>query len=192
MSVIEDIFGLFAAKGDCRYGHEAVSQTEHALQAAALAEAQHAPDSLVLAALLHDVGHLLANASLHARTSHERVGQAWLARFLGPEVTEPVRLHVDAKRYLCAVDPSYRSNLSPASLRSLEIQGGSFKRSEAREFQENPYHREAVWLRHIDDRAKQKDLVVPGFAHYAERLETAVLKRHLDGALNVRAAASCY
>ena len=110
MQIVEEILDLFATKGASAYHGEAVSQAEHALQAADLAEQEGSPDALVVAALLHDVGHLLdgQDEDLAIRGvdgRHEEAGGAWLSRHFGPEVIEPIRLHVAAKRYLCAVDP---------------------------------------------------------------------------------------
>src|SRR5262249_50966907 len=127
--VADTVADFFARSGGELYLGEPVTQREHALQCASLAERSGAPQALVIAALLHDLGHLL-----HTRPEspadggvdglHEVVGQRWLSRFFGPEVTEPVRLHVDAKRYLCATDPEYLNALSPASRQSLALQGG--------------------------------------------------------------------
>jgi [1-hydroxy-2-(trimethylamino)ethyl]phosphonate dioxygenase len=131
---------------------------------------------VIVAALLHDIGHLvhgmgedIAGRGLDAR--HEDAGEAWLARHFPPEVTEPVKLHVAAKRYLCRIDRAYLSQLSPASLHSLALQGGAFTEEEAREFEEHPYHREASRLRRWDDRAKTPGLVVPDLEHYRPVLE---------------------
>src|SRR5215472_16930409 len=109
MSPVDEIFELFSTRGSAAYFGEPVSQREHALQAAHLAETEGAVDSLVVAALLHDIGHLLHDlpediADQGADAHHEDVGHDWLARYFGPEITEPVRLHVEAKRYLCQVD----------------------------------------------------------------------------------------
>jgi predicted HD phosphohydrolase len=120
MTVIDRIFHLFAVAGQGAYFGEAVSQMEHALQAAHLAESSGAADALVVAALLHDVGHLLhglgEDAAERGIARHERGGADWLARHFVPAVVAPVRLHVDAKRYLCAADPDYLASLSPASV----------------------------------------------------------------------------
>src|SRR5690349_10889305 len=131
MDVVDTIAGLFASRGQALYFGEAVSEAEHALQAAHLAEREGAGDDLVAAALLHDIGHLLhglgedvADRGVDGR--HEVAGHAWLARWFAPAVAEPVRLHVAAKRYLCATDPAYLARLSPASRQSLELQGGPF------------------------------------------------------------------
>lgn len=179
MNVVDEIVSLFEHQGETSYFGESVSQAEHALQAAYLAEQEGAPDALVVAALLHDVGHLLhgqgegvAERGVDAR--HEVVGEEWLARRFGPEVTEPVRLHVAAKRYLCAVEPDYAEELSPASARSLALQGGPMTPEEVHDFEQNRYFYDAVRLRRWDDRAKVPGLEVPGLAHYLKRLAAAV------------------
>jgi len=123
MNVVDEICDLFATKGHAAYVGEPVSQLEHALQAAHHAEQAGASDALVVAALLHDIGHLVhklpEDAADHGiDTRHEQLGQAWLARSFGPAVTEPIRLHVPAKRYLCATDADYVAHLSAASVQS--------------------------------------------------------------------------
>lgn len=185
MPIVEEILDLFAKKGAAAYHGEDVSQEEHALQAAALAEREGSPDALVVAALLHDVGHLLdgqdedlAERGLDGR--HEEAGCAWLSRHFGPEVTEPIRLHVAAKRYLCAVDPSYLDGLSRASRLSLKVQGGPMDAVEVAEFERNAYYRDAVRLRHWDDTAKVAGLAVPGPSHYRSRLEAAASRPNGD------------
>jgi [1-hydroxy-2-(trimethylamino)ethyl]phosphonate dioxygenase len=176
MQIVEEILELFATRGAAAYHGEAVSQEEHALQAADLAEREGAPDSLIVAALLHDVGHLLDGQDEGLATRgvdgrHEEAGCAWLSRHFGPEVTEPIRLHVAAKRYLCAVDPTYLAGLSPASRLSLKLQGGPMTPAEVAEFEADASFRAAVRLRHWDDTAKVPGLAVPGPSHYRARLE---------------------
>jgi gamma-butyrobetaine dioxygenase len=175
MTVIDQIGDLFARRGAAAYHGEAVSQAEHALQAADIAEREGATDDLVVAALLHDIGHLLEgqDEDLAARGvdgRHEAAGSAWLARHFSPNVTEPIRLHVAAKRYLCAVDPSYCDGLSPASRLSLSLQGGHMTGQEIAEFETNPAHANAVQLRRWDDAAKVPGADVPGLGHYRDRL----------------------
>jgi phosphonate degradation associated HDIG domain protein len=182
MTTVDEIFALFASRGGGAYFGEPVSQQEHALQTAWQAEQEGATDALVVAALLHDIGHLahglpenIAERGVDAR--HEDVGEAWLASRFGAEVTEPVKLHVAAKRYLCAVDAAYAAQLSPASVRSLALQGGPFTADELREFQKHRYNREAVRLRRWDDLAKVPGLAVPGLEHYRARLEAVARER---------------
>ena len=124
------------------------------------------------------MGHLLDGQDEDLATRgidghHEEAGSAWLARHFGPEVIEPIRLHVAAKRYLCAVDPAYLAGLSPASRLSLSVQGGPMDAEERAAFEANPYHRDALRLRHWDDTAKVPGLDVPGLGHYRDRLEAA-------------------
>ena len=171
MSILKQIQELFRTKGDSLYGGEAVTQQEHALQAALLAEQAQASQAQIIAALLHDVGHLLHELPDDAPDEgvddrHEILGQCWLEKYFGPEVTEPVRLHVDAKRYLCTVEQNYHDTLSPPSILSLKLQGGPFNESEVQAFESNPYFREAVALRHWDDEAKIVDLPTPDVTHF--------------------------
>jgi phosphonate degradation associated HDIG domain protein len=181
LEAIDEILQLFETRGSAAYLGEPVSQREHALQAAHLAEVEGASDALVVASLLHDIGHLIGpdqdNPAEHGVDAfHEEKGCAWLARHFGPEVSEPVRLHVIAKRYLCAVDPGYRRLLSPASIRSLELQGGTLTLEEIQRFEANPFHRGAVRLRRWDDNAKIPDLQVPVVKHYTAKLQRVLVR----------------
>jgi predicted HD phosphohydrolase len=128
VSVADEIFAIYSARGSAAYFGEPVSVTEHGLQAAHFAQLEQAPPQLVIAALLHDIGHLVVECpdDIEEWTSdahHERVGSGWLAKRFGPEVSEPVRLHVPAKRYLCATRAAYLKKLSPASVVTLKLQG---------------------------------------------------------------------
>ena len=179
MPLIDAVFRLFAERGSGLYFGEAVTETEHALQSAHLAETANAPPTLVAAALLHDVGHLLhglgedaAERGIDGR--HEDVGAAWLSKHFGPAVADPVRLHVAAKRFLCAVNPGYLDGLSPASRRSLELQGGPFSSEEQAAFRTEPHWEAAVALRRWDDAAKVPGLAVPAVEHYRSCLEAAL------------------
>jgi len=176
MSIADTVMNLLAGPGRKSYLGERVSQAEHALQAAWLAEQDGASDSLVVSALLHDVGHLVlgtseASAERERDAHHEVAGADWLARHFGPEVAEPAALHVAAKRYLCAVDPAYFRGLSEASKQSLAVQGGAMSPAEAAEFECDPHYALAVRLRHWDDAAKIPGLDVPGPEHYRARIE---------------------
>lgn len=155
MDRVAEIIDLFETKGAEQYGGEAVTQLEHALQSAALAEAESGVPSLIAAALLHDVGHLLAKTGNDDRDDkHEDIGWGYLKSRFQPVVTEPIRLHVPAKRYLCSVDDAYFGILSPASVRTLELQGGRLSRHDAAEFARGQFASDAVSLRRWDDRAK--------------------------------------
>lgn len=162
---------IFQGRATRRYGLSAVNQLQHALQAAALAEAEAAPPATVLAALLHDVGHMIHDlgedpASRGVDDEHEQRGADWLAERFSPAVSEPVRLHVAAKRYLCAVEPDYFATLSADSVRSLALQGGPMSADEIAAFRTNPMHAEAVRLRRCDEAAKDPHAATPDFDHF--------------------------
>jgi phosphonate degradation associated HDIG domain protein len=155
-----------------QYGGEAVSQLEHALQCAWLAEQAGSSPELITACLLHDIGHLLdpkaATAEGRQRDlQHEELGWRYLKLQFGPEVAEPVLLHVPAKRYLCFSNPAYWAELSPVSKHTLELQGGPFNSEEAARFLENSFARDGVQLRTWDDLAKVPGLETPDLAHFA-------------------------
>jgi len=180
MNATAEIVNLFEKRGASAYLGEPVSQLEHARQAAFYAEQEKASRYLVVAALVHDIGHLLEDVpkeiterGVDAR--HEEIGEAWLKKRFGPEVYEPVRLHVAAKRYLCATDRSYLDQLSPASVLSLKLQGGPMSQAELTEFEKQRLFREAVQLRRWDDLAKVKGAKVPALEHYLEDIEKVLL-----------------
>ena len=180
--VVEEILALYASRGSAAYAPERVSQTEHALQTARQAMAAHAPEPLVAAALLHDVGHLLFDLDEATLAEHEIDGQheargaAFLGRYFRPEVVRPVGLHVAAKRYLCAVEPGYVDQLSPASAHSLVLQGGPFTPRKISVFERRVGAREAVALRRWDETAKVPGLRVPGLDSYRPLLEACLLE----------------
>lgn len=175
-SAADAVTGLLESAGAQDYLGEPVTVIEHLLQAAFLAEADGAPPALVAAALLHDVGHLLdasgqaqlSGAELMAGADNHHASRAaqWLAGWFGPEVTEPVRLHVAAKRYLCGTDPGYHELLSPASRHTLSVQGGPMGQQEARQFAAGPFARQAVRVRRWDDHAKQPGVGHQGLGHF--------------------------
>jgi phosphonate degradation associated HDIG domain protein len=176
VSIVDEVVELFARRGGEAYFGEPVSQLEHALQTAFQAEQEGAPDDLIAAALLHDVGHLLSKlpedvADRGVDGRHERIGAKWLSRHFPAPVTEPIRLHVAAKRYLCSVDGEYKRRLSAASIQSLALQGGPMSDDEVREFEASPYARESVRLRRWDDLAKIVGLKTSGLAQYRSLLE---------------------
>lgn len=184
-SVLETIRELFETRGSSMYSGEPVTQTEHGLQAAWAAENEGASDSLVAAALLHDVGHLLHEfgedcADEGVDDRHEALGAEWLSKHFGPEVVEPVRLHVPAKRYLCAVDAAYREQLSPASVLSLRLQGGPFSTREVEAFRSHPHFRAAIRLRGWDESAKVEGLATPPLAHFLEAVARVALQQPLS------------
>ena len=176
---VAEVLDLYERLGEDPYD-EMVSQLAHALQSAAQAEEAGAADTLVAAALLHDVGHLLdldrrpgaAGAGLlDVDLRHEDTGAAWLRPLFPPEVTAPVALHVRAKRYLCAVDPGYRDQLSEGSVRSLALQGGPMDAEEVARFEALASCEGAVRLRRWDDAAKVVGAPTPALAGYLALLE---------------------
>jgi phosphonate degradation associated HDIG domain protein len=169
--LIDEIFRVFREYGAEEYLGERVSMTEHMLQSAYAAEQDGAPPQLIAAALLHDYGHFIHEFPADAAedgidTQHEEVAHAFLSEHFGPEIAEPIRMHVAAKRYLCATDPSYLNELSPASAHSLNLQGGPYSPAEVAEFEMSPYARDAVRLRRYDDIGKVEGLETPDLEHY--------------------------
>jgi phosphonate degradation associated HDIG domain protein len=175
---VDDIIGLLQVQGAAQYGREAVSQQQHARQCAHLAERAGAERELVAAALLHDLGHLLATRAPAAAPAsgaddlHQYLALPFLRGVFPEAVLEPIRMHVDAKRYLCHVDADYWAGLSPASQRSLLVQGGPFPAEEAAAFLMQPFAADAVALRRWDDGAKDPAAKPPGLAHYRSVLES--------------------
>jgi len=179
MSTADRIMEILEMNGAAQYGDEAVSQLQHALQCAHLAECSGAPDSLVVAALLHDIGHLIHKLGEDAAARgiddrHEALGRKYLARWFGEDVTAPIGLHVDAKRWLCAADPAYFDTLSPASVRSLELQGGPFSEAEAAAFIAQPHAQDALAVRRWDEQAKDPGALTPGLERYRRCIEASI------------------
>jgi phosphonate degradation associated HDIG domain protein len=171
---VAELAELFDRLGGLRYGED-VSQLEHALQTAHHAKADGAPPELVAAALLHDVGHMMQKAGENAAdlgidTRHEHISAGYLARAFGPEVTEPIRLHVAAKRYRVAIDPAYLERLSKASLQSLALQGGPMSSEEVAAFLADPASDAALRLRGYDEAGKDVDAEVADFESYRDLL----------------------
>jgi phosphonate degradation associated HDIG domain protein len=179
-SFVADVLGLYDRLGHLHYGED-VSQAEHAVQTAHHAAADGAPASLIAASLLHDVGHLLQKAGEDAAdrgldTRHEHIGAGYLARGFGPEVTNPVRLHVAAKRFLALREPAYSQGLSQASLQSLVLQGGPMSEAQAEAFLAEPGASEALRLRRYDELGKVVGAVPAEVASYAPLLMELVVK----------------
>ena len=180
--VVDQLAKLFAEQGQSEYLGEPVTQAEHMLQAAACAEAASASDPLIAAALLHDVGHFTSEISGHDLMSgtdnrHSHAGADWLAAWFPEAVTEPVRMHVAAKRYLCAVEPSYFDLLSEASVYTLQVQGGPMNDTEVADFERGGYAEGAVALRRWDEAAKDPNAHVPDFDYYRPLLERLIEAR---------------
>lgn len=159
---------LFAGPGARDYLGEPVTIGIHMRQAGALAAAAGAGRPLVAAALLHDIGHLRRETD----SRHGDAGAQWLSQWFGAEVTEPVRLHVAAKRYLCATEPGYLERLSAESVRTLALQGGPMTAERAAGFEALPFAADAVAVRRWDDEAKDPEVTPPDFAHFEALLKT--------------------
>jgi len=178
---------LFDSEGGRDYLGEQVSMAQHMLQAGAAARRAGASPELVVAAAVHDVGHftgVLTGRELMQGSDnhHEEVAAGWLGRWFGPAVTEPVRLHVLAKRYLCAVDPDYEEQLSEASRYTMSVQGGPMSPEEAGAFARHPYAREATELRRYDDLGKDPAAPALALADFRDDIE------HLDRTVSPRRA----
>jgi len=177
---VASICQLLEARGDHRLPLASVTVLQHALQTAWLAEQAGASESLVSACLLHDIGHLLetpATQDAEKHLSHGPRAAASLAGLFGPAVTDPIRLHVDAKRYLCYSHPGYALSLTVYASRSLERQGGAFTPEEARAFMREPHAVDAVNLRLWDDKAQSASMTTPSLAHFAATLRTLVIPK---------------
>jgi gamma-butyrobetaine dioxygenase len=170
MTGAEAIAELFAGPGARDYMGEQVSMGVHMRQAGALAEAAGAAGPLVAAALLHDIGHLRNETD----SRHGDAGAQWLSQWFGEAVTEPVRLHVAAKRYLCAAQAGYLGLLSDESVRTLALQGGPMTAQQAAAFEALPFAQDAVAVRRWDDEAKDPAVTPPEFSHFEALLSTLV------------------
>ena len=179
---LNDVEALFRRHGHAQYDGEPVTQLEHALQTAHLAEQSDAGDPLVTACLLHDLGHLLNHQGETPTLrgiddTHQYFALPFLRGLFPSGVLDAIKLHVDAKRYLCKVDAGYYERLSADSKRSLALQGGVFDESGAAAFLALPGARDAVMLRHWDDLAKQAGLATPTLAHFLDRAASCALVR---------------
>jgi phosphonate degradation associated HDIG domain protein len=186
-NIVEFIADIFERRGAESYLGEPVTMSEHMLQGAWLAEKDGAPEELVAAALLHDIGHYTSEFGTYSPDDvedkhHDEAGGEVLAPFFPPVIVECVRLHVSAKRYLCATDPTYFSKLSPASVHTLSLQGGPMSADEVAEFRRNPFHEEAVRVRIWDEGGKVANMKTRAFRDYVPLLERVVRKFAADKA----------
>jgi predicted HD phosphohydrolase len=179
-SILPFLEDIMRRRGAESYLGEDVTMAEHMLQAAFFAEQQRAPPELVAAALLHDIGHFITEFGPYSPADttdnhHDRAGAMVLVPFFPPLMTECIRLHVPAKRYLCAKNPVYMQKLSVASAHSLTLQGGAMTRRETIEFEDNVFHREAIQLRIWDDRGKVPGMMTKKFGDYKDLLHTVLV-----------------
>ena len=178
--VIKKIGEVYSTRGDERYGTEPVSQLQHALQAAQLAREAGAEPSQVVAALLHDIGHLWDHHEMpqseaeNLDDQHEYRANRWLREHFGSNVADPIRLHVRAKRYLCTVDPGYEEHLSPVSRKSFHDQGGAMSEDEVAEFESESSMEDALALRRWDDQAKEPNRVTPSLNDFKSEIEACL------------------
>tara|TARA_Y100000590_G_C15712209_1_gene1010662 strand:+ start:581 stop:1156 length:576 start_codon:yes stop_codon:yes gene_type:complete len=184
-NIVSYIINLLQTKGsDIQYGNEDVTQLEHALQCAELAEQHKLSNATITAALLHDIGHLLYENDdpIHEGKDgyHENLGADYLSKYFKENVTIPIRAHVDSKRYLSKVEEGYYESLSEASKLSLKVQGGPFSEEEAEKFIQKPFMKEAVEMRRFDDLAKvlnKKTQDLNHFRHYLDEEHQSYLKK---------------
>ena len=179
MAFIDELFAFMQTAGSTRYDDQ-VTQLEHSLQTAHLADRAFASDQAIAAALLHDIGHLLQeehdaqSGFLHTDLEHEQVGAKWLLQMFPTGVVNPIRDHVRAKRYLCSNDEKYWTSLSESSRRSFELQGGAMSVEALEQFEKLPHFTDAIALRRRDDGGKVKGRNVPGLEHYRALLASLI------------------
>ncbi len=178
--IINEVLQVYRERGNQRYGTEAVTQLEHALQTAALAIDEQADTSLIAAALLHDIGHI--RISNHDQLGghglddkHEHTSYQWLLHHFGKAVADPIRLHVVAKRYLCSQNPDYEKTLSPTSHASFLDQGGHMNGDELAAFEAEEFWKQALELRRWDDAAKDPTKQTPPLDESISYVKEALL-----------------
>ncbi len=172
---------IFARRGGEEYLGEAVTMAQHMLQGATIAEQNGLPEEIIVGALLHDIGHFTSEfGTYHPDDTedrhHEDAGEQVLAPFFPSVITDCVKYHVAAKRYLCATKPDYFARLSPASVHTLELQGGPMTPDELAEFEQNPNLQEIIQVRYLDEAGKRADMETPGFEHFAPMVQRMVDK----------------
>ncbi|MBO9478008.1 HD domain-containing protein [Shimia sp. R11_0] len=187
-TIVDFIGDIFARCGDEEYLGEPVTMAEHMLQGATIAEQNGQPEDIIVAALLHDIGHFTSEFGTFSMEDtedryHEEAGAKVLAAFFPSVVIDCVRYHVAAKRYLCATKPEYFKRLSDASIHSLNLQGGPMSAEEVTEFEKNPNLKKIIQVRYLDEAGKRPDMQTPDYAHFAP-----MVQRIVDAHLGVSAS----
>ncbi len=182
-NIVAFLGDIFARRGGEEYLGEPVTMAQHMLQGATIAEQNGLPEEIIVGALLHDIGHFTSEfGTYHPDDTedrhHEDAGEAVLAPFFPQVITDCVKYHVAAKRYLCATKPEYFARLSPASVHTLELQGGPMSADEVAEFESNPNLREIIQVRYLDEAGKRADMETPDFTHFAPMVQR-MADRHL-------------
>ena len=182
-TIVEFLGGIFERCGDEEYLGEPVTMGQHMLQGATLAENAGLSEEIIVAALLHDIGHFTSEFGTFtmddtADRHHEDAGAEVLAGFFPTIVTDCVRYHVAAKRYLCATKPEYFNRLSEASIHSLNLQGGPMSADEVAEFEQNPNLSDIIKVRYLDEAGKDPEMETPDYWHFAPMVKR-VVERHL-------------
>ncbi len=180
-NIVAFIGDIFARRGGEEYLGEVVTMAQHMLQGATIAEQNGLPEEIIVGALLHDIGHFTSEfGTYHPHDTenrhHEDAGEQVLAPFFPSVITDCVKYHVAAKRYLCATKPDYFARLSPASVHTLELQGGPMTPDELAEFEQNPNLQEIIQVRYLDEAGKRADMETPGFEHFAPMVQRMVDK----------------
>lgn len=178
-TIVAFLGDIFRRRGGEEYLGEPVTMAEHMLQGAYFAEQRGEEEEIIVAALLHDIGHFTSEFGTFSMDDthdrhHEEAGAQVLERFFPALVVDCVREHVAAKRYICATDPSYFDELSAASIHSLNLQGGPMNAAEVAAFEKNPNFQKIVRVRRLDDAGKVEGLKTPGFDHYAPMVQRVV------------------
>ena len=178
-NIVAFIGGIFERCGHEEYLGEPVTMAQHMLQGATIAERNGQDDEIIVGTLLHDIGHFTSEFGTFSMEDtedrfHEEAGAKVLAQFFPSVITDCVRYHVAAKRYLCATKPEYFDRLSEASVHSLNLQGGPMSDAEVAEFEENPNLRKIVQVRYLDDAGKRPDMNTPDFWHFAPMVQRIV------------------
>ena len=184
-SIVAFLSDIFTRRGGEEYLGEPVTMAEHMLQGATIAEQNGQEETIIVGALLHDIGHFTSefgtfNMEDTEDRFHEDAGADVLADFFPPVITDCVRFHVAAKRYLCAAKSEYFNRLSPASVKSLELQGGPMSNAERVEFEKNPHLQEIIQVRYLDEAGKRADMDISSFSHFAPMVQR-IVDEHCGG-----------